>query len=248
MKYSPYSFSKICVFEECQFKFYLKYCQKIKTTPDEKFFEKGRFYHYVLENYPNPLKEKFIFQFNSENKVKEFQKQIKRFIQNEKIKKILKNKRKNEVEIKLLFEGNEFKVFDGNKYESDFYGYVDSILKDENGEVYIIDWKSKKGKDNFRPSWFQLEIYAYWFFLKFPNINKAHILFGYIEDVDIEERILERDKDLSRIEKTLINKINKIEQTEFFEKQKDRTCKWCEYFLHCWCSPTIEQEIDKEDN
>ena len=50
MKYSPYSFSKIEVFEQCKNKFKLQYIDKIKTSSSNIHLERGTFFHHLLEH------------------------------------------------------------------------------------------------------------------------------------------------------------------------------------------------------
>jgi len=236
MKYAPYSYSKIGCFKECPHKFLLKYIKRIKTPPkDPRFFEKGTFYHWVLEHFPNVKPEDFQFKHTTEEEQKKYIETIKNFLKDRKVQTLL-NKKKLASEFEFKFDESIDIEIEKIKWNSALYGYIDYVGMIQNDTYLVIDWKSKK-HENFPNNPEQLEMYATWIFEARPKVDKVLAFFYYVEPVQegepYELHILERDKDLNRMKENIINNINTIEQTKDFEKKVTQKCSRCDYFDMC---------------
>lgn len=236
MKYTPYSYSKIGCFKECPHKFELKYIKKIKIPPkDPRFFEKGTFYHWVLEHYPNVKPEDFQFKHSTEEEQIKYVATIKSFIEDDKVRALLTQKKlSNEFEFK--FDESINVEVEKTKWNSALYGYIDYVGMMDKNTYLIIDWKSKK-HINFPNNVDQLEMYATWIFQARPKVDKILAFFYYIEPAEdgkqYELHTLERVKDLDRMKENIINNINTIEQINSFEKKVTQKCSRCDYFDKC---------------
>jgi hypothetical protein len=233
MKYkrSPYSYSKISCHEECHRLFKFKYIDKIKIKGDETHFEKGNFYHWLLENYPTPPLDSFKWKFTSAKKQQEYLNTTKKFISLEKTQELLKEfKLATEVEAKI---GPDLKVFNDIKWNSLFYGYIDYVGKHKKPNwLNIVDWKSQD-HPKYPQNRFQMELYGLWVFLARPNIEGVTCSWGFVENKTYESFDITREADFDRIMQTFINKIEKVEDDTEYERNVTESCKWCDYFQHC---------------
>jgi len=227
MNFTPYSHSKITSYENCPRAFKFKYIDKIKITLDPRFFEKGNFYHKVLENYPDkPVK--FNWKYNDEDKQKEFIQNIREFIQTPHVKNLLANKFASELEFK--FDEN-LEPTNISKWKSGLYGYIDYIGSTED-KIYIVDWKSKDHGKRFPTNKKQLEMYAAWIFAVRPKLKKVICEFAYIENKTFDTFEYTRE-DGERFIEDIINRINIIENDSQFEKNVRKECSNCDYFNIC---------------
>jgi len=233
MKYKPYSFTKLQTYKKCPYLFKLKYIDKIKVAPpDPRFFEKGRFYHYVLEYYPE-LKP-FKFKYLTEDEQNKYQNSIQQFIELPRVQHLLEHKFATELEFKFDEDLNPKNV--GSKWKSALYGYIDfvgcEINQDNESEIHIIDWKSKDHGAAYPTDKTQLEIYAIWIFGVRPNLQKIICEFAYVENQTFQSYTITR-KDSELIKKDIINKINIIENDKELKRLTSRQCKNCDYFTIC---------------
>jgi len=231
MNYTPYSFSKISCYQECPFKFKMKYIDKIKIAPPEpRFFEKGKFYHSTLEHFPKVHDYKF--KYAGFPKQEEFRKNISEFINHKHTSKLLDNKFGTEILFKFDESLNDF---NGSKYKSTLYGFIDFIgecvYKGEK-TIHIVDWKSKNHGKRFPSNREQLDMYAAWIFTVRPKLEKVITEFGYVENKSYTKYIVTRE-DALEIKKNIINNITTIETDEIFEHNKSSKCTKCDYFKIC---------------
>jgi len=226
MKYSPYSHSKIGCYEDCPHKFFLKYIKKIKITLEPKFFEKGNFYHKVLEKYPEI--PKFNFKYSTEEKQELYLKNILAFIENEHTKELLENSFGAEIEFKF---DESLEPTNISKWKSGLYGYIDYVGKTAT-EIHIVDWKSKDHGSRFPTNKKQLEMYAAWIFAVRPNLQKIICEFAYIEDIKFETFTFTRE-DGELFTQDIINRIDVIESDSDFKKAVRKSCSKCDYFEMC---------------
>lgn len=228
LKYAPYSNSKINLFYECPNRWHLQYIQKVRISKPTHYFEKGNFYHYVLEHFPNLPEKKFKFQFADEAKQAEFVANIKEFIKLPEVHDLLtKHSLKREETCGL----NESWQYEARRKASMFTGYIDYLGQENPGEIIVADWKSSM---NYEPKFFQLQLYALWCFMVMPHIDKVKAGFCYVEDKELKWTYFEREKDAEDLKLLFINKIRKIEECNEFKKQPSKACDRCEYFgEHC---------------
>jgi len=225
-KFAPYSHSKITCYESCPKAFEFKYIKKIKITIDPRFFEKGRFYHKILEHYPEPIN--FEFKYADEKQIKIYKENIDNFINSGNIKDCLLSKFGTELEFKFDSELNSTDI---SKWKSALYGYIDFIGK-ENDSIVVIDWKSKDHGDRFPCNEKQLQMYAAWVFTIRPNLKKLTCKFSFIENCS-EQSFEYTRKDAENFKIDILKRIDLIENDLKFERKIKKECKDCDYFNLC---------------
>jgi RecB family exonuclease len=234
-KFTPYSVSKIECFEQCPMKFKFIYIDKIKVKSKQYHLQKGKTWHKLIE-----LK---LF-----NKIKEYK-------NHNYLEYTIKEFYKDLPKIKKLFKSDNFKYFynykniiceqyfvidkDLNCYFTDIpkenillKGYIDYIGYNDN-KLDIIDWKtggkSKESILKYPKSFFQLNIYQY---VCSKIFNNKNIKSGYFY---IEHDLLVKNENfnLNITEESFLDKIDKIENAKFFNKNESALCYWCDYRTIC---------------
>ena len=132
MNHNPYSHSKISCYEECPYKFKARYLDKLKIAADPKHFEKGNYYHWILEHYPNvPPDAPFVWKFNGPEKQKEFEVYIRTFLKNPRTQYLLRNcKSLREYEFQVHGDLEKQIAEKANKWISLCWGYIDLMAID----------------------------------------------------------------------------------------------------------------------
>lgn len=227
MRFTPYSHSKITSYENCPRAFKFKYIEKIRIVLNPIHFEKGNFYHEVLENYPDKQVD-FKWKYNDEFKQKQFIQNIRDFIKTPHVKNLLANRFAAELEFKF---NKDLIPTDTIKWNSGLYGYIDYIGKDGD-EIFIVDWKSKDHGERFPTNKKQLQMYAAWIFAIRPTLQKVTCEFAYIENKTFESFTYTRE-DGERFKEDIINRINTIESDHSFNKNVRKECQGCDYYDKC---------------
>lgn len=225
-KYTPYSASKIKKFYECPLLFKYKYIDKIKVPFVEKVaFEKGKFFHSVMEHYPKVPPE-FNFKLSSIEDIEEYGNILQNVLNEAKIQELLISDQiiKREIWFKIMDKTGRIKVFSGQ---------ID-YLRIGNDIITIVDWKTGKqwGTDGSLEDP-QILIYAMWAFGEYPNINTVNASYYYLEHGKMVGYVFERLKHLAKIKSFLFEKINKIEKEVKFERTPHQFCHYCDYFEIC---------------
>lgn len=214
-KYSP---SKLNVWTDCKRKYKYKYVDKIKVPFIPKpFFEKGTFYHQVLEFYPNKLPEPFNFKLSSKDDIKRYKLNLIDILKNNQIKRLLDISHISE--LKINYKDSEI----------NFGGYIDYISISSKKAI-IVDWKT--GKIYKDKTDHQIKLYALWVFLHHSEIEVVKSGYYYLEHskpVFIEYY----RKDLEVIKQYFINTVNDIETCEDFTKSPHHNCDWCDFNNLC---------------
>jgi putative RecB family exonuclease len=232
MKFAPYSVSKIELYNKCPKAFKYRYIDKIKTPMKFYHLEKGSLWHKLIE-------------YKLQDKLNEFKKPKFKELTNEDYLQQLKD-------IKSFFTSNIFKEYYTSNYNKQYeqyftinedgsvsnkktkytlmLGYIDFNMYNEDS-VFVIDWKTgKKPHENYPKSDFQLDIYAYYMYIKY---NITNIISKYC----FVEHNYEQTKDkfnFNKIWKDLNNNINKIERDSLFMTKESPLCDWCEFQTHCF--------------
>jgi CRISPR/Cas system-associated exonuclease Cas4 (RecB family) len=224
-KFAPYSYSKISCYKECPKRFKFNYIDKLRKFDDAPHFEKGRFFHFILEHYPNLPPKKFKFRHFDETKQDEFISLVKHLLTNDTklINLLTKYRLQSEYTFYLNDEMNPVK----KKKESLIYGIIDYLGKSED-EVLIVDWKTGKSKASLD----QLKLYSIWAFAAMPQINKIRVMLYYLEQDEIQEEVLLRE-DSKNVILDYINTINSIEKDTEFKTKRKSSCEWCVYLNEC---------------
>lgn len=214
-KYGPYSHSRIKVFEECKFKFKLKYIDKISKFSNAPHFIKGKYYHTYLEHWPN-IENKF------KNPNEEWNKHLKELVLKEDIKTLLETTVKREQCFNL---DNNFEP--STKSNALITGFID-IISLSDRTLVISDWKTGKSKADFS----QLKLYSIWCAKAFKKIDNFKLALVYLEQDKVDSSIHTRE-DILLHEKEIKTKINKIESETNFDRNINEKCQNCDYFSEC---------------
>jgi len=229
-----WSFSSVNAYHTCPYMFYLTYIKRI-TKVNNAFSEWGTFCHWILQQYYTGKLELFeLSQVYAEGYAKNVtlpfpQNAYKDLNVSYKAagKKYFDNFEDDFSRYEVIGVEQKFEIKIG-KYS--FMGYIDLILKDENG-YYILDHKSKskfKNASELRHYLFQLYLYAQYIYERFGEYPKG-LIYNMFRAGDIireEFKIDEFNKALSWAE-TTIDRIFEDENfedkilTEFVAKRKD---------------------------
>lgn len=224
LKFSPYSFSKISLWNQCPKKFKYKYIDKIEQTEiNDKSLKRGLSFHSILENYngeESSIIDDTIFRFVKSELGQKYL-----------ISQVL-DKSIRELQIGLKYEDGKFIIVDNCSYSKSlaFYGKIDYVCIIDN-VLNLIDWKSGKYKDIKYQDYNQLLYYAIYFFLKEPKINKIRISFVYIEHFLENDMILSREY-LDKYIQSFKESISNVEYSNF-EKKPNMFCSNCPFNEYC---------------
>lgn len=223
-----YSYSKLSCFDHCQFKYKLQYIDKLKTPfSDNATFEKGRFIHYLLEHYPNEpeYKLKYPEVKSREEEYRAFVKDLA--VSNSNVRFLLgENVCISREENFYLDE--DFKIIEG-KTGSKFNGVIDYVGK-HNESILLVDWKTGQTQDSASLS--QLEFYSLWAFAKFPNIKNVKCYLMFVEQKKFQHTTVTHTN-RKEIQNKYKSKIELIESTTDFEKNRTSKCQWCPFANEC---------------
>jgi len=240
MKFSPYSFSKQNVFEQCPKKFEYKYIDKIKTEfKMNAVLEKGSYIHLLLEELAKNngvLPEvKYSFKHSTDEEIKEYNIIAKDFIFSEIGQKYLDNKDNSFYGAEVEFG---IKIIDGEWVTCGYYdkgaffrGKIDHMNKTET-KVEVLDWKT--GSISKFPAPLQLVMYAIWAFIAFPEIEKVDSAFVYIEH-EKEKRYPFKRSMLTKLKAKFAEKVFNMENASSFSKKESPLCDYCEFRLQGIC-------------
>lgn len=246
-KFSPYSYSKQESWHSCPQKFKLNYIDKIKVQTEHSAFEKGSFFHKVIEDdllSDVPWHEETEFNFKLLNKTEQdiLKAETKIFLNSEYYKKIKEafNKSETGVELGFAFD-EEWNAIEYTK-ESLLLGYIDCVMIHKNTAV-VIDWKTGKYKEPKWQTYDQVMLYALWIFKMYPEVESVKGIYCYVEHDKQNSKVYTR-QEMKIIETTFKNKLSKIENDDKFNKNVSKLCAWCDYFKQGYCELS-ESEILK---
>ena len=237
-----FSYSRIGTFEQCQYKFYLHYIQEMNTIFEcdaQNPLTLGLAIHKGVETDVETAIKEYLDNYPVITDL-----QINEIIKLEywipKLKELLP-KGENEVKIET----------------KDFIGFIDYLVKNEDGTYDIYDFKYSNNIDHYLEST-QLSIYKY-YVEKIYNIKIRNLYFVFIPKVMIRQK---KSEDLYEFRKRLVHELTQksvqVEQVfyrkshieEFFNsintindilhdenheyiKNFGKLCDWCEYQAYC---------------
>jgi hypothetical protein len=151
-----FSFSKLSTYHRCPYNFYLQYIKQLEQE-ENAFAQYGSFMHELLEKYAKD--EILIFELLDEYKKKYNEKVTHDFPPNKYV--ILADTYyENGENYFSEFEGfNDYEMLEVEKevhFKIDkypFVGYIDLIAKNKDGEIEVIDHKSKKLSQPRKSTW-----------------------------------------------------------------------------------------------
>lgn len=248
---SIYSHSKLSTFEQCKYKYKLKYIDKI-PSPIEKSIEAhlGTCVHDALEWLYNQI---------IEGKIPELEEVLKKYLNKweegwtDSIsivrQEITKEEYKNKG-IKFLIDyyikNKPFKdgtisteervLIELNKnFPHKIIGYIDRLsYNKEKEEFEIHDYKTANTlpeKEKFEKDR-QLALYSLAIKEKYGQ-DKSIILIWHYLNYNIEIFSKRTNEELKNLKHEIIELINEIENTEEFPTNISTLCNWCEYKKYC---------------
>ena len=241
MKYSPYSTSRIALWNQCPRKFKYNYIDKVpREFKDDTPLKKGFCVHLLLENkikkYAKDYLKKLIKKENiSDDIIRESKKIYRNFIESPLGKEIFSYFPLGvELEVGLKIEDKQLVTCEFSDQDCLFRGKIDYVCVDkETNKVMVIDWKTGKDKSEgtFKQSPDQLIFYATWYFHNFP-VDEIELMYIFVEHGTKSSYTLKREN-LKTYIRYLLESIQKIEADDKFEKHIGPLCNWCEYKKHC---------------
>lgn len=217
-----YSFSRISLFNQCQYQFKFRYVDEIPSKP-RPHLQKGSNVHEILEHFGLESFDEIFNKFNCEEQLI-----ANNFINSDLGKDILSKKSVREYEI--FFDEN---INPCQKKDAIFVGYIDRV-NFHNNEIEIIDFKTGKYKDEKYQDYSQLIFYALYIFKKY-NVETIKIRFVYVEHLKENTMILTREivENYTNLIKENIKKIENTIKENNFTKNETKLCDWCDYKEIC---------------
>ena len=191
-------------FNECPYKYYLRYVKEISVPQKETPFEKGKKIH-ALANY---------------------------YLRNNNIEKLESTLNSEEQKIWQTLKNNEYfnKTYVNSEYNltckiADFWigGRIDAIVKDSNS-YYIIDYKTgaipKNPENDFQTIIYLLTVKK--FFKDIKNLK-----FVYIDLKNNQNHVIEpKPEQYSKYENDIIQICKQINSTIYYEKNCNKYCEF----------------------
>lgn len=232
------SYSKVDTFWTCPYLFRLRYIDKLKAKPDENpasALYEGTSLHEAIEK--NSIEEGL-------NSYKSNYKEIgpEHEFEMYKLEKAM-----TKALDQIPHDGEfEFKLVDG-----DFIGFIDMLIKREDGDYDLLDFKYSNSVNNYKNSG-QVHIYKYYFekitgnkvrdmyYIMIPkcpekydenNLDELKLKiddFYNTHDVTFEKVEFDRKKVNNFFARKTL-----MEKEKLFEKRYSFKCNWCEYQKYC---------------
>lgn len=248
---SNISYSALKIWNDCPFKYKLTYIDKIQGFKGNEHTAFGAALHeacekkllddsvqeqdYFTNKFDQEIKSIFSGSEPKQDLIKEMQEQGKALapLVIPELKRMFGNFTILDTEEELLLPLKEIAATDRN-----FKGYIDLILKTEDGKIHIIDWKTCSWgwdieKKSDAVTSYQLTYYKHFYALK-HNINPKNIetYFGLLKRTAKKDRveIFRVTSGPKKIQNALnlLNKFVHNVEKDFFPKNK-MNCEYCEF-------------------
>jgi len=237
-----FSYSKVDTFHQCPYKYKLRYIDKLEpipdTSPENALFEGTAVHEGIEKRSIDAAMESYKSHYTELTEANE--------VEMLKIKTILKTA------IEQIPEGEyEYKLLD----ESGFVGYIDCLVKNDDGTYDILDFKYSNNFSGYTKS-AQIHVYRY-FFEKLTGNKVRDIYYVFIpkyknkltegmtpEDVtklkeDIIQDLSSKDIIFQKIDYDkqqigwFFGRKTLMEKAKVFEKKYTTMCNWCDYKEYC---------------
>ena len=246
------SYSELKTWAECPWKHKLSYIERVKKFIGNEFTAFGRAIHAVCENVvlteQQEVSGEDFFDF-------EFRKELKALNEEELNKKLVVDMQRQahniipQIEPYLKAHFGSYEVFSVEEHlyegidfvapiERKFKGFIDLVLKTDDGKYHVIDWKTcswgwKAEKKADRLITYQLTLYKKFFCEKHdidPSEVETHfaLLKRTAKDNNVEIfRVTSGDRKTGNATKLLSDAIRNIEKKNFVKNRK--SCDYCEF-------------------
>lgn len=246
-----YSHSRISCFEQCPFKFKLKYIEKVRPEIEqtvEAFL--GSLVHDVLQKLYKDMRfqkmntpEELLAYYNEQweknwnpailvvrkdYKPENYRKMGEKFITDyyEKHKPFDQSKTVG-LEQRIVIDLNN----DG-RYK--LQGYIDRLATKGDGVYEIHDYKTNSSLPlkEYLEEDRQLALYAMAVKKNYPNAERIKLIWHFLsfnEDITLEKT----EEELDKLKLTVISDIQRIESASDYPTKKTKLCEWCEFRPMC---------------
>jgi ATP-dependent helicase/DNAse subunit B len=234
MKIGYISHSRLEVFDQCNYKYKLKYHDKIDLKEDKDYLEFGKFVHLAFElivkeniSPEEAAKKAYAEHYNFGSAHKEKIPRIFRNFSylNESLKEIMKED--VEKEFRILIE--DFEI----------YGFIDREITFENGKIMIIDYKTSKKKNelNLKQAMNNGQLMKYVFVChKMTNVpvEDIYAMLFYVDSGAKHIVSFDHNKVYTHIQECLEKARNiKEMRPEQAKANIQPLCGWCEFKQIC---------------
>ena len=231
-----FSYSKIECHHKCPYKFYLKYIQRLEAEPDmspnNALFLGSALHEGIEKRSVDEAIEKYKSYFDEITPAHDFE--IEKLEQ-----AVIKA-------IKALPEGDyEYRLSDPDG----FVGYIDMLVKVEDGVYDLYDFKYSNAIDRYSNS-AQIHVYKYYYekitgnkirnmyYVMIPklmetlneSLDKEAKLKEYIDNSEVTLQPIEYDR--KQVNFFFARKMM-MEKDDKFIKRQSGACKWCEFKSYC---------------
>jgi predicted RecB family nuclease len=229
------SLSKIKMFNNCNYRYYLQYFKKEKIDKKDynpKFFKIGQFAHKWIESKIKGVECTFnSTTLTDEDKTKTVS-NCENVFKNEYIKSLIEMGGVAEEGFSMNISPKEIDglvAYPKYSRKADFSGIIDFYVIDGK-TAHIVDWKTGSIKDDSDESFMQLMLYAK-ALQKLKNVNKIKMSFFYTDHNKLVTRDITIDELNLKIQKIVENGINIPTKDEeiLFPPNVGEVCKYCPY-------------------
>lgn len=260
-----YSHSRLSTFEQCPYKFKLRYIDKIEPVIKdtiESFL--GRIVHKTLEKLYTDLRINYI------NSLDELQQFLKLLWYEQYSDDIVIVKKHYTVQDYLSLAqqyistyyhryapfdqtktlGIEshitFALDDEKKYK--IQGFIDRLSFKDTGELFIHDYKtsSKLPSQNQLDKDRQLALYALGVKKLYPDAENIHLIWHFLK-YNKEFQSQRSEKQLKKLASQVTSLIDTIENTTLYSRKPSPLCRWCEYKPICPRHSTLYQAKEQTE-
>lgn len=231
-KLSNYSYSKISTYNDCHYKFKLKYIDKLKVEKlPIRALEKGKYIHKLIESYftlrtlGDTIDMKMVEDMSVEEYPHNFPEEVSRCIS-------IFYSLINSDRFQGLFPSDVWVYPEVEMKIPDIaVAYIDAYVEiSSDNSVILYDWKTgKTTKYNGR----QLAFYFLLLNYLRPEIKTVTIRYYLVEHDEILEHTIDENSDIVlETKEWIIKTLEEIDEDTLYTKNMNN-CKFCEYKEHC---------------
>lgn len=242
LKYLPYSYSKLCTYEECPKKFKYRYLDRLKVPFVEVYaMIRGNHIHKAIENLillynidPTiewlELRKRALLSVKIELS-KDFQHKAMELVQD--LVKILSSEKLKEIIVNSEFIYPECKLQFKYKGKTLINGYLDAFSQ-KSTQIILFDWKSGKTSDYDET---QLAIYAIMLFETLQHVDEVTLIYYLVDqEIPLLFKFNRHDEKIKEVVLWIKETIEKAStDVEFVRGRTEEgyQCKYCSFAQAC---------------